>query len=125
MSAKVMLIEDDATMVTLLRTLLNYEGYEVASLEDDTNLQAILENIHQEQPAVILMDVHLRQVNGIDLLEAIRKDDLTYSTGVIMSSGSDMRQRCLDQGADAFILKPYMPDELIQNIKQVLARRNN
>jgi DNA-binding response OmpR family regulator len=124
MSAKVMLIEDDATMVMLLRTLLQFEGYEVADLGDDSTLQVILDHIQQEQPAVILMDVHLRQVNGIDLLEAIRKDELVHSTGVIMSSGSDMRQRCLEQGADAFILKPYMPDELMQNIKHVLARRN-
>jgi CheY-like chemotaxis protein len=125
MTAKVMLIEDDATMVTLLRTLLHYEGYEVAALEDDSNLQSILACIQQEKPAVILMDVYLRQVNGIDLLEAIRKDVSIYSTGVIMSSGSDMRQRCLEQGADAFILKPYMPDELIQKIKQVLSSRIN
>ena len=124
MSSKVMLIEDDSTMVMLLRTLLKYEGYEVAALENDTDLQTILDSIHQEQPAVILMDVHLRQVNGIDLLVAIRKDELVNSTGVIMSSGSDMRQSCLEKGADAFILKPYMPDELMQHIKQVLARRN-
>ena len=123
MSAKVMLIEDDATMLVLLRTLLQYEGYQVAVLEDDSSLQTILSSIHQEQPAVILMDVHLRQVNGIDLLEAVRKEPLIDSTGVIMSSGSDMRQRCLEQGADAFILKPYMPDELIQKIKQVLSSR--
>jgi DNA-binding NarL/FixJ family response regulator len=38
-----------------------------------------------------------------------------------MSSGSDLRQRCLEMGADGFIMKPYMPEDLIRAIRQALA----
>jgi CheY-like chemotaxis protein len=70
------------------------------------------------------MDVHLRQINGLDLLHAIRSDESTRSARVIMTSGIDMSQRCLEKGADAFILKPYMPEDLIQKIRQVMAYEN-
>lgn len=123
MNPKVMLIEDDFTMRSLLRTLLRYEGYDVATVENDADFNGILDYIRQEQPVVILMDVNLRQLNGIDLLQAIRKEQAFSATGVIMSSGSDVRERCLDEGADAFILKPYMPEDLIQKINQVMMER--
>lgn len=121
MKPKLMLIEDDQTMVTLLKTLLRYEGFETASLTDDENLETILNDIRGEQPDLILLDVHLRRVNGLDLLRAIREDKEIRRVSVVMSSGMDVSQRCRDLGANAFILKPYMPDDLLHKIRQVLA----
>jgi CheY-like chemotaxis protein len=72
-------------------------------------------------PDVILLDVHLRRVNGLDLLTAIRQDEKTRHTGVILSSGMDVSQRCMELGANAFILKPYMPEDLLQMIRRVAA----
>lgn len=123
MNQKVMLIEDDFTMRSLLRTLLRYEGYDVTVIDNDASTEGILESIRTEAPQVILMDVNLRQLNGINLLQAIRQDDAFESLGIIMSSGSDVRDRCLENGADAFILKPYMPEDLIQKINQVTMGR--
>jgi CheY-like chemotaxis protein len=118
-----MLVEDDFTMRSLLRTLLRFEGFDVAAVEDETDFDQVLKNIAQEAPEILLMDVHLRQLNGVELLQAIRKDRVYDAIGIIMSSGSDMRDRCLESGADAFILKPYMPEELIQKINQVMMGR--
>jgi len=42
---------------------------------------------------------------------------------VIVSSGADFGERCLDEGADSFILKPFMPEELIKSIRKVIAKR--
>ena len=121
MNPKVMLIEDDQTMLTLLTTLLHFEGYETAAIKNDESLDLVIEDIRQEAPDVILLDVHLRRINGLDLLNAIRQDDRTQRIGVVMSSGMDVGQRCMEQGANAFILKPYMPDDLLQMIRQVIA----
>jgi len=59
----------------------------------------------------------------LDLLCAIRQDEVTCETGVIVSSGADFGERCLDEGADSFILKPFMPEELIKSIRKVIAKR--
>lgn len=123
MNPKIMLIEDDHTMMSLLTTLMRFEGFDTAMIKNDESLDTIMADIRQEMPDVILLDVHLRRVNGLDLLSNIRNDERTHRIGVILSSGMDVSQRCLEMGADAFILKPYMPEDLLQKIRQVLADR--
>ncbi len=121
MPDKIMLIEDDRTMLSLLNTLLTLEGFETVAVKDDRNLEVILDNIKLERPAVILLDVHLRTINGLDLLDEIRNDVDLNTTRVIMSSGAELGESCREMGANAFILKPYMPEDLIRLIRQVLA----
>ncbi len=48
----------------------------------------------------------------------MRKDDLFKDTHVVMASGMSLKEECLAAGADAFLLKPYMPDELIQILQE-------
>ena len=122
MNPKVMLIEDDHTMVLLLTTLMRFEGFETAVLKNDESLDTVMDDIRQEMPDVILLDVHLGRINGLDLLSAVRQDEKTSRIGVIMSSGMDVSKRCMELGADAFILKPFMPEDLIQEIRQVISK---
>lgn len=123
MNPRVLLIEDDATMLTLLRTLLRIEGYETVPLENDQSAEAILKTIRSERPDVILLDVHLRQVNGLDVLQAIRQDESIGHIAVIMSSGAEVSQRCLGMGANAFLLKPFMPDDLLRQIRDLAGKQ--
>lgn len=123
MTHKILLIEDDATMLKLLQTYLQFEGFQVIMPGKDDNLEQTMESIRDEMPAVVLLDVYMHKFNGLDLLSAIRQDEVTKDIGVIVSSGADFGERCLEEGADAFILKPYMPDELIKSIRKVIAQR--
>jgi CheY-like chemotaxis protein len=115
---KVSLVEDDATMISLLRTLLEIEGFEVVEMRDDT-VQNVLAELRKVDPEVTLMDVNLRKLNGMDLLRELRKDPQLDKIKVIMCSGMDMRQDCLQAGANDFMLKPYMPDDLINAIRKI------
>lgn len=111
---KVLLIEDDLTMLSLLRTLLEIEGYLVVKLSQNGDL---LERIRQELPDIILLDVHLKHQNGVDLLKRIRQDEHVRHVRIIMTSGSDAGAACLAAGADDFLMKPFMPDSLMSKIK--------
>jgi DNA-binding response OmpR family regulator len=117
---KVMLIEDDETMLSLITTLLEFEGFQVSQLEKDGCLEDILDCIRHEKPELILLDVHLRRTNGFDLLERMRQDEELKSTRVLMSSGMELSKQCDQGGADGFILKPYMPEELVGKIRSFL-----
>ena len=117
---KVMLIEDDATMNSLLSILLQLEGFEVAQLDDEDNLEDILEAVRLADPALALIDIHLRQLSGLELLHAIRQTAELDSIRVLMSSGMDFQDECMQAGADSFVLKPYMPDDLVDTIRQLL-----
>lgn len=117
---RVLLIEDDKTMLTLLQTLLRFEGFEALQPENDDSLEAMVSFIQQEKPALILLDVNLRQLNGFDLLRLIKKIPDLSGVRVLMSSGMDFSENCVKEGADGFILKPYMPDELIHQIRLMI-----
>ena len=118
---KVMLIEDDRTMLSLLKILLEMEHFEVCSPTDD-RLEEILSAIRQQRPDLILLDVNLRLGSGIELLSQMRADPELKDARVIMTSGLELKHECLQVGADNFLLKPYMPDELIKMIKNTLGK---
>jgi DNA-binding response OmpR family regulator len=116
-ATKILLVEDDAAMKAVLRTLLEIEGYIVSLPPDRIDQQALVHFIRQEVPDVILMDVHLRDISGIDILRRVKDVDELKNTRVIMTSGSDVKILCLEAGAANFILKPFMPDELLSQLR--------
>lgn len=120
--SKLLVIEDDQTMSALLSTLLRYEGFEVLLPGNDDSLSGLIKLIHEEKPDLVLLDVHLRQVNGFDILHQIKQNKELAGMRVIMSSGMDVGDRCLSAGADEFILKPYIPDDLIKYIRDTIAK---
>jgi DNA-binding response OmpR family regulator len=110
--SKIMLIEDDQTMLALLKILLGMENFEVYSPVDDRP-EAIIEAIRDQHPDLTLLDVNLRLGNGIELVSQMRSDPELKGARVIMTSGLDLSNECLQAGADNFLLKPSMPDDLI------------
>jgi DNA-binding response OmpR family regulator len=98
-------------MVALLKTLLSMEGYHVSTLLDKSG--DIMENIRLAKPDVLLLDINLGDRNGLDILRQIRKLQALNHVRIIMVSGVDKREECLAAGANVFLLKPYMPNDLI------------
>ena len=118
--SKIMLIEDDHTMINLLTTLLGIEGHDVLPYKGE---QDVLNLIQQKLPDVILLDVNLRNLgnkyeNGFDLLKAIREHQDLKEIRVIMSSGMNYQIESETAGADGFLMKPYMPDDLLKLIER-------
>lgn len=115
---RVMVIDDDATMVSLLSMLLQMEGFEVCQSPAH---DSILEGIRAQRPDVVLMDVFLPGADGIKVLGQLRASADLASAVVVMTSGMDLESRCLAAGANAFLLKPYTPEQLISKLKTSLS----
>lgn len=118
----VMVIDDDVVVTNLLETLLEMEGYDVITYKPGDDLPDI---IVQKKPDLVLMDVYLKtsleeDADGLEILKQIRIHPEISTTKVIMSSGLDAQIKSEEFGANAFILKPYMPEDLINVIKQIL-----
>jgi DNA-binding response OmpR family regulator len=113
--AKVLLAEDDSTMVSLLKTLLKMEGFDVVALDANADVAAAVE---QEKPHALFMDVHLGGQSGMKILETLRKDQKNSDIRIIMTSGMNVKDECMRNGADAFLLKPFMPDDLLSALRQ-------
>jgi DNA-binding response OmpR family regulator len=112
-----MVVEDEAMLVELLQDLLRLEGYTVTKPQ---SLDHFLEELSAARPEAVLIDVNLKQANGLDLLSKIRADQGLKDMVVLLSSGSDYRQEALQRGADGFLMKPYMPEDLLTALKQKL-----
>jgi CheY-like chemotaxis protein len=113
--AKVLLAEDDSTMVSLLKTLLNLEGYEVLAVDVNADVPAV---VQREKPHALFMDVHLGEQSGMEILDTIRKQKDLSDVRIVMTSGLNVKEECINRGANAFLLKPFMPDDLINALKQ-------
>lgn len=112
----VFLAEDDVTMVGLLTTLLKMEGYQVTVMGEDSD---IVESVLSTKPDILLMDVRMLNRNGIEELARLRKSPGGDVVNVLMTSGLDVKEQCLENGANAFILKPFMPEELFNCLRSL------
>ena len=106
-----LLAEDDSTMVSLLKTLLKMEGFEVLALDVNSDVPTV---VRQEKPHALFMDVHLGGQSGMEILDTIRKQKELSDVRIVMTSGLNVREECINRGANAFLLKPFMPDDLIR-----------
>jgi CheY-like chemotaxis protein len=91
------------------------EGYQVETLLDKTG--DLLETIRSIKPDIFLVDIFLGDRNGLELVKDMRQQPDLKKIKIIMVSGIDKSTECLAAGADAFLLKPYMPDDLFRMLR--------
>ena len=118
-SRKVMIIEDDPSMVSLLTTLLMMEGFKVETPKNN-HMEGLLNAIRDKHPQIALVDVNLSHGSGLDLVRKIRHEPEIKDTSIVMASGLNLKKECIQAGADGFIMKPFMPDELIKLIHKTI-----
>jgi len=115
---KILLLEDDRDMTMLLTTLLEIEGYKVRSYDSKQPAAAQAE---EDKPDLVFLDVHLGGKDGIQILRELKANPALEGVRVVMTSGINLTEECLAAGANAFIVKPYMPENLLLLLSRVLA----
>jgi two-component system alkaline phosphatase synthesis response regulator PhoP len=119
---KILIVEDMESVVTLLRTILEREGFEVASVRD--GLEA-LDAVRREKPDLMLLDLILPGLDGLEVLRRVRNDPPTAHLPVIVLSGKEEERDKvigLEIGADDYITKPFQANELVARVKSRLRR---
>ncbi len=113
---RILLVEDNADMRDYVRRLLQEDGYEVRVAEDgETAFNLITKNNYD----LILSDVMMPKLDGIQLLQAIRKDPNLKTTPVVLLSaraGEEFRIQGLSEGADDYLTKPFTARELLSRV---------
>ena len=102
-------------MVRLLSTLLRLEGFDVRAVGDGEDVEAAIERL---APEILVLDMVLARQNGLEILGRIRRTAVGSRMYVLMISGLDVRDLCLSRGADDFLLKPFMPEELTRRLQR-------
>ena len=118
-SRPILVVDDDAKIVRLVRTYLERAGYRVVEAADG---RAALSSIALEMPALVVLDIMLPEVDGIAVLKAVRRTDRTPV--IILSARGlvDDRISGLAAGADDYLPKPFSPAELVLRVERILER---
>ena len=114
---KILLIEDDADLLSLLRYNLEKEGFSMTGLETG---KGALELCRQVRPDLVLLDIMLPDSDGLDICKAIRKDaDLAATPVIFLTARASETDRIvgLELGANDYVVKPFFVRELIARIK--------
>ncbi|MSP01307.1 MAG: phosphate regulon transcriptional regulatory protein PhoB [Acetobacteraceae bacterium] len=120
----VLVVEDEAALVTMLRYNLEKQGYRVAEASDG---QDALNQIQEQQPDIVLLDWMLPSLSGIEVCRQIRRKPATRDLPVIMvtaRTGDQDAVRGLNTGADDYIAKPFNIDALLARMRALLRRSN-
>jgi putative two-component system response regulator len=118
----VMVVDDEATNIKIVKRLLELEGY--SRFVTTTDATAAITLLHDERPDILLLDLMMPHVSGLDILKQVRADDaLSFIPVVILTAVTDRETKlqALELGATDFLGKPLDPSELLARVRNVLA----
>ena len=124
MRHRILIVEDEAALVTLLRYNLEREGFHVSEARDGDEALVVID---ENPPDLILLDWMLPMTSGIEVCRQIRRKPKTRSTPIIMltARGEEAdKVRGLESGVDDYVTKPFSPAELLARIRALLRRAN-
>ena len=120
--SRILLAEDDPDIRHLVTVKLERAGFAVIAVEDG---YAALAATHRETPDLILLDVRMPRISGIEVCRELRADRRTVAVPIIMLTAR-ARPQDLEQayaaGATDYVVKPFSPRELLERVESVLAR---
>jgi CheY-like chemotaxis protein len=119
--SRVLVIDDENVVGTILRYAFEADGHETVFAEGG---RAGIDTARSEHPDAIVLDLMMPAVNGYDVLEILRDDDVTREVPILVLTAvtlSRERQRCISGGADMVMTKPFDPRDVAQAVETLLA----
>jgi len=118
----ILIVEDDVFMQAILEEILS-TSYLIEIRSNGMDALAYMQN--GNIPDLVIADLNTPKLSGLELIQQVKVSDFFNSVPILILSGeesSDKRIKCLDAGADDFVVKPFNPAELEARIRVVLRR---
>jgi two-component system phosphate regulon response regulator PhoB len=119
MAARILLVEDHATMREAMRMVLEGEGF---SIDEAPDARTALGSIHRAPPAIVFLDLNIPGGSGLDVLTGLKADPVTQRIPVIVitAEGEEGRAGAIARGAEDYLTKPFSPRVLLQAVERAL-----
>lgn len=122
MKPKILVVDDEPEAVELLEFNLQQAGYDVITAADG---EAAFKKARATQPALVVLDLMLPEIDGLEVCRLMRRDALTARIPILMLTAKAAeidRVLGLELGADDYVTKPFSPRELVLRVKKILER---
>ena len=120
MTKKILIVEDEKSILELLLAVFGYEGYEVLSAK---NGDEALRMSRELNPDVLILDKRLPDIDGVEVCSSIKSDETTSHQKILMLSGlaqdSDLKE-AYQAKADAYMTKPFRIETLVDEVEELL-----
>ena len=113
---RVLLVDDDQRILNFARLKLMASGYDVVTAMTGQGARTMIES---EQPDILLLDLKMPGMGGLEVLRVLRTS--SQLPVIVISAATDLAQEALGLGANAYMSKPFNPDELPERIEAILA----
>ena len=120
MSKRILVVDDEMYIVNILDFTLAGEGWEVISAN---NGEDALRTLLKFEPDLVILDVMMPRIDGVEVCRAIKAREESADTPVILLSAKDRdkdREEGLEAGADLYLTKPFSPKTLVQEIRNLM-----
>ena len=116
---KILIVDDDRKTVSSIKLYLEHDGYETLVAYDG---QEAMRQAREQKPDLIVLDLMLPQVNGLDVCRELRVESKVPIIMLTARAAEDDKLHGLDLGADDYVTKPFSPRELVARVRAVLRR---
>jgi len=123
MGLNVLIVDDSGTMRSILSKVLRLSGFEVGEIMEAENGEKALELLAREWIDVILLDIHMPVMDGIELLKKMKSDDIQQNIPIVLVTTEAREERlseAMELGAKAHVKKPFQPEEIREILNNIL-----
>ena len=128
MAYNVLIVDDSSPMRAVIKKVIKASGFDIGELLEACNGREALQILDEHWLDLVLTDYNMPDMNGLELLKALKDNDILAEIPVVIISteGSDLRmEEFLHQGAAAYIKKPFTPEQIKTHLNRILGEPEN
>jgi DNA-binding response OmpR family regulator len=119
---KILIVDDDPGILSMLKLMLRLEGYEVVVCEESLK---VLDKIVSEDPDLVMLDAMMPHLDGLTILNLVQSRDLPKKPPVILLTGNvdeSYIKQALNAGASDYLMKPFVKEDLLDRLQALVGR---
>jgi CheY-like chemotaxis protein len=121
---KILVIDDEPAVHRLLQIILEEEGFDIVGMEGQEGSGSA---VSKSKPDLIILDIRMPEVNGLEILRMLKSDEDTHNIPVIILTASnrhDDQEKARRLGAERYLTKPFQPAELLKAVRAASPARD-
>jgi two-component system chemotaxis response regulator CheY len=127
MAFNVLIVDDSSSMRAIVKKIIKVSGFNVGEFLDASDGKEALKVLADEWVDIVLTDINMPNVNGMELMAEMKKDELLRSIPIVMitTEGSEKKmQEAMDLGASGYVKKPFLPEDIKKTLSSIMGEED-